>query len=283
MTNRIIDVAVINHRLDPHETELRVHVEVENLTPTTEIRGRLTGPRCIYSSTIEIAYPLREVQREGKHVEMRVVIPEASWWEPETPFLYQGSLELWDSGTMVVRWPISHGIRALQLTSKGLKLNGQDCMLRGKTVAPTIAEAELRSLHDFGLNVIMTSFRTEQDWDRNIMLWHWADRVGLFVLCRGLADFDARQFETIQDVFASALGCVVPPQFLPVQYSGKRLMFGVESSQLPVPDSASFTLCTTAELASVHQPTTPTIVLTGNRGESLPTRSDVIGWIESAS
>jgi hypothetical protein len=112
MTNRIVDVAVINHRLDPHETELRVHVEVENLTPTTEIRGRLVGPRCVGSSTIEIAYPMREVERTPNHVALRVVIPEANWWEPETPFLYEGPVELWQDGQRCDRRDISHGIRA---------------------------------------------------------------------------------------------------------------------------------------------------------------------------
>jgi hypothetical protein len=112
MTNRIIDVSVINHRLDPHETELRIHVEVENLTPTTEISGRLVGPRCAVSSTVEIAYPMREVERTPSHVVLRVVIPEANWWEPETPFLYEGPVELWQDGKFCERREISHGIRA---------------------------------------------------------------------------------------------------------------------------------------------------------------------------
>jgi hypothetical protein len=117
MTNRIIGVSVINHRLDPHETELRVHVDVENLTPATEVRGRLVGPRSAVSSTVEIAYPLREVERSSNQVVLRVVIPEANWWQPETPFLYEGPVELWQDGQRCDRREVSHGIRAKQQAS----------------------------------------------------------------------------------------------------------------------------------------------------------------------
>jgi hypothetical protein len=112
MTNRIIDVTVSNYRLDPHETELRIHVEVADITSTTEIRGRLVGPRCEYSTTVEIAYPMREVERSPNHVVVRVVIPEANWWEPETPFLYEGPVELWQDGKLCDRRDVSHAIRA---------------------------------------------------------------------------------------------------------------------------------------------------------------------------
>jgi len=290
--HRILDVAVINHRLDPHETELRIHVKIEDLTSTTEIRGQLVGPRCYYASTIEIAYPMREVRRDGEHIEMRVVIPEASWWEPETPYLYQGPLEFWQDGTMFVRERISHGIRILQLAAKGLKLNGQSYELRGRIVDPAITEGELKSLRDSGLNAVMTSFRTEQEWTSNINLWQLANQFGIFVLCRALDDFDVRQFEILYDVFACAFGCVAQrenteesriKQLLTGRNAGNKPLFGVESSQLPIPESAVFILCKAAELASMHEHTIPKIVLTDNPAQPLLARPDVIGWIESAS
>src|ERR1043166_3181621 len=110
MANRIRDGFVVNHRLDPVETELHIWVEVEEVTPTTEIKGRLMGPRCAYASTIEIAYPLRPVpdeQQEIRYLKRRVIIPEPSWWEPKLPFLYQGPLELWQDGELCERREIS--------------------------------------------------------------------------------------------------------------------------------------------------------------------------------
>jgi hypothetical protein len=124
MANRIRDVRIINHRLDPHATELRIVVEVEELTPTTEIKGRLMGPRSVNRSTVEVAYALRPVgqtflsaETPGRqeclpHLEFRVVIPEACWWEPKTAFFYEGPVELWQDGVLCDRREISHGIRA---------------------------------------------------------------------------------------------------------------------------------------------------------------------------
>ena len=143
MGNRIRDVAVVNHRLDPHETELRVVVDIEGLTPTTQIKGRLIGPRNVYRSTVEVAYPLREIER-GKHIVLQAFIPEACWWEPKTPFLYQGPLELWQDGLFCERVEISHGIRTVQLTSKGLRLNGRPFVLRGRIARPPCSDADAR-------------------------------------------------------------------------------------------------------------------------------------------
>src|SRR5437868_6798803 len=95
MTNRILDLVVLNHRLDPVVTELRVHVKVESLTPTTQILGNMIGPQCKYANTIEIPYALREIARGDDQVELRVTIPEPAWWDPQSPFLYRGLVQLW--------------------------------------------------------------------------------------------------------------------------------------------------------------------------------------------
>src|SRR5688500_9271975 len=94
MLNRILDAYVATHRADPADAELRVVVRTERITPTTEIKGRLMGPQSAFASTVEIAYPFRELARSD-HILLRVLIPEPSWWTPSTPLLYEGPLELW--------------------------------------------------------------------------------------------------------------------------------------------------------------------------------------------
>ena len=61
MDNHIISFGILDHRPDPAETELRIGVVPQWLTPKTEVRGRITGPRCLYSTTVEVSYPLRPV------------------------------------------------------------------------------------------------------------------------------------------------------------------------------------------------------------------------------
>ena len=96
--NRFRQLSIRDRSLSPADAELWVLAEPEQLTPATEIRGRLVGPTCPYSSTIEVAYPLRPFPKLPESLApltRRVVIPEPSMWDPVAPFLYQGAIELW--------------------------------------------------------------------------------------------------------------------------------------------------------------------------------------------
>jgi hypothetical protein len=255
MANRIRDVHVVNHRLDPHETELRIHVKLDQLTPATQIKGRLMGPRNVYASTVEVAYPLREVER-GTHIVLRVVIPEPSWWEPMTPFLYEGPLELWQDGLHCERRVISHGINRVQLTSKGLQLNGKPIVLRGKAVESPLTDDEAKTLHDEGVNLILSPWSDA--------LADIADRRGLFFLVRS-QELPVRFL--LQ--YASVLGWVVPAEwlgFIGETQDGRR-------------SGGVFAYGPIDKMPNQHRGAK--IVLARPIPDPLPTRPDVIGWIES--
>src|SRR5438445_10253261 len=92
---------VQEHRLTTAEAEVWLQVVPEQRSQTTEVRGRFVGPRCSGRSTVEVAYPLRPVPggAQGLHdLAMRVVIPEPSLWAPQSPYQYEGTVELWDEG-----------------------------------------------------------------------------------------------------------------------------------------------------------------------------------------
>src|SRR6266516_2256264 len=98
MENHILDAWIENRSLDPVAAEVLVVLEPHRVTPSTELRGRLMGPNCTYANTVEIAYPFLPLRRSESippgTLAARVVIPEASLWHPQTPFLYRGSVEL---------------------------------------------------------------------------------------------------------------------------------------------------------------------------------------------
>jgi hypothetical protein len=89
-------------RLTPAEAEVWIRVEVEGATPTTEIRGRLMGPRCPGVTTIEVAYALHPIASSADVPTavrfVRALIPEPNLWTAETPLFYEGVLELWQDG-----------------------------------------------------------------------------------------------------------------------------------------------------------------------------------------
>jgi hypothetical protein len=151
MHNRILRVAIDPVRLSPVESVLRVVVEPERRTPTTEVRGRLVGPRCRFAATVEVAHAIRPT-RDEYDCAGRVVIPEASFWDPESPFLYEGYVELWEEGRCVDRAVVTHGLRLMSLGTRGLRVNGRPFRLRGRRVAQC-GEAEALEMRRQGLNL----------------------------------------------------------------------------------------------------------------------------------
>jgi hypothetical protein len=173
MINRIFRVSLRDHSLLPAAADIRVVVETEHNDAGTEIRGRFVGPRCLFAETIEVAYPIR---RAG--AEYRVVIPEGSFWDPASPFLYLVHVELWQDGSMRDEVRLRHGLRDLRCTARGLTVNGQRQSLRGRAVE-RLDDDEARRLRADGYNLVIAAADEPGTWEI-------ADRVGFFVLGSGI-------------------------------------------------------------------------------------------------
>jgi hypothetical protein len=109
MSNRIRDVQATQRRWDAAEAELWITVTPEQLTPTTELRGRLVGPRCPGVSTVEVAYPLRPLPRSDDSpaaLTARVIIPDPLPGEMSRPYFYEGPVELWQDGQKCDEAPV---------------------------------------------------------------------------------------------------------------------------------------------------------------------------------
>lgn len=155
MQPTIREIQIVNHRFDPTETVLHVNVAIHNPAPNVQFRGRFNGPSCPFSTTIEIAYPLRERARD-EVITLSAVIPEPSWWDPESPFVYIGFVDLMREGVVAERVNFQHAIYWLQMTSKGLRLNGQPFVLRGRCVVSIGDVESLCYLRDRGFNWLIS-------------------------------------------------------------------------------------------------------------------------------
>lgn len=208
MTNRIREVHFWDVRLDPYEAEVTVTVCVERLTATTEVRGRLVGPHSVYSRTLEVAYPLRDCRPAeqtlvlpGATLTCRVVIPEPSFWDHETPFLYEGPVELWEDGRIVDRAEVRHGLRTRGLGPNGLRWNGQPLSLRG-VARSTLTPEDAADLRRVGCNALVVPTSVPA-------LWEVADRLG-FIMLGQLAD-EREMLPLMVRHHACVLGWLPPP------------------------------------------------------------------------
>ena len=115
MSNRIRRTSVEIHRLSPAEADVWIRAELDWVTPGTELRGRLVGPRCPGVTTLEVPYLLRPPRQAdvdlGNTLIARAVIPEPNLWTEETPFVYEGSLELWQDDERCDIVKLSVGLR----------------------------------------------------------------------------------------------------------------------------------------------------------------------------
>jgi hypothetical protein len=180
MSNRILSVTLRDHSLIPAEAVVHVTVVPQRLDAGTEVRGRLMGPRCRFASTVEVAYHLRPlpVPTGQPALTLRAIIPEASFWEPNSPHLYAGPIELWQDGQRCEVVQVRRGLRHLTLGPHGLRLNGKPLQLSGREVAMLDDESAL-ALRESGYNLVVAGVD-----ESTKAIWEIADRIGLFVLGR---------------------------------------------------------------------------------------------------
>jgi hypothetical protein len=165
-------------RLTPTEAELAVEVAYSPAPTACELHGRLMGPTCAYSSTVEVAYPIRRPHVSEDHPRKligRVVIPEPSWWDPDSPFLYTAVVELWEDGGKVDETRFSCGLRSAKLTPHGIWWNGRSLDLQTKA-APSRTEAEWAHARAEGFNAVTAPVGIAPK------AWDYGDRAGLLIV-----------------------------------------------------------------------------------------------------
>jgi hypothetical protein len=212
MDNGIREIVVTYGRLDPTEGQVWITAHPERVTSTTQVQGRLMGPSCRYASTVEVAYPLQEHSRDhGKggmpRITTRVIIPEPNFWEPETPFLYQGPVELWQGRKCCDRTQVRLGLRDVRLGKRGLRLNGRPYPIRGVACEECSEEQALR-LRKAGYNTLLVPVTADA-----ATLGDIGDRFGFFILGRITAEDQFSLAPALAD-HPCLLGWVLNDRFL---------------------------------------------------------------------
>lgn len=298
MANRIRELCLRDQLDDPAEAEVWVAVIPEHLTPAIEMRGRLVGPRCHYATTVEVAYPLRPFVRRPQglpDLAMRVVIPEASLWEPECPFLYLGPVELWEEGQLVDPVQVRHGLRTLRLAPRGLRLNGRPLTIRG-VARQECTEEDALGLRRRGCNTLLANVAAG-----TTGLWDAADRLGFLVLGRLDGSEAAIQQTTVLGDHACCLGWLFDDEVLEQERGRKALaslsqarpadLLGVvlhRAPPRPLPSGIHFAACAGELLPLLTAINVPKIVLTDGRSSEEASikewlgQSGALGWIEQA-
>jgi len=300
MSNRIKSLSISDDLIDPTHAEVSFRVYTERVTNKTEIRGRLMGPRCAYSSTVEVAYPVRMVKHEyGKedhpYIASRVIIPEPCFWEPESPFFYQGIVELWQTGEIIEERCITRALRDIKLGPRGLHLNGKRFTLRG-VARNRFEREELPELRRANFDTLLTPV-TENCVD----LCAAADYLGFFIIWRVRRRECFRRLRPLNletQTHPSLLGGVVMPDaeepeviWLLASASFHTINGSfvgwclTEPSSASLPDDCRFILCAPNHLSSSAGMSLPRLVLCDQMSlneagvQELSSAPSTLGWI----
>src|SRR5262249_39198439 len=87
-SNRLNRIEFCKLTVSATEADIWLTVDVERVTPGTDVRGRIVGPRSLFTETTEVVSPLRSVRHnvEGQTALMaRTAIPNPGFWEPGNP------------------------------------------------------------------------------------------------------------------------------------------------------------------------------------------------------
>jgi hypothetical protein len=269
MTNRILHIELEDHSLVPAQAEVHVTVVPEHIDARTELRGRLMGPRCRFATTIEVAYHLRPLASANELVG-KVIIPEASLWEPESPHLYVGPIELWQDGVRCDVAQVRHGLRHVAVGPNGLRLNGRLLHLSGQQVS-SLNETEALSLRQAGHDLLRAPVSEES---RHV--WDVADQMGFFVL----GTIDERTSPALMATLArhaSCLGWLLLGEKVPAELASAPLL-GVRAGTAP-PAEANFVAVPSGEALPIEgsQP----VLLMGSRAvEPREGAAAVLGTVE---
>jgi hypothetical protein len=290
MKNRIHLVNDAGRSLSPMEAEVRLTVFADHVTPTTEIRGRLVGPRCRFATTVEVAYPLRSPPHERGEIPpltVCAVIPEPCLWDTQSPFLYRALVELWEDGERCDQAQFDVGLASLTMGTSGLYWNGKRLALRGTTRLPA-SDAEALRLRQAGYNLLLAPVA-------QIRTWFTAYEVGFLVLGRLALSEQALRQASVAGAMVSCLGWLLdkeltaptPEQaaFLAAERQRGRVI-ALELDRVPSlqrPADLDLLVCKEKALRGLTRVNIPKLIATDADAAHPSSPFDlpgVVGWVE---
>ncbi len=273
------------------EADIWFNAGVQKIDSGTELRGRIVGPRCLFTDAPTAVSPLRSTVRKRNEQPIllaRTSFPKPSFWHPDSPNLYRVVLELWQDGQRCDVSGFDLGFRTLEVLPSGVRVNDQPIALRGMARLPDSRE-EAAEKRYAGYNLILAPPEQVHWWIRaNPMGFLLLEEISLARMSLHYYDVDSSQ--------PCFLGLVVGPELLARPPSErdellrlattKQVRVGLrldEMPTVPVPDGLAFLIVPESVMPSLSTNLLPKIILRdqGTRhGDPPVPMPSVLGWID---
>jgi hypothetical protein len=158
-SNRLHTIDHYKLTVSPAEVDIWFRAVVQRVTPGTEVRGRIVGPRSLFAETVEVEAPLRSVnyKEKGQVVLIaRTAFPKPGFWDPQTPLLYRVVVELWQDGQRCDVSGFDLGFRMIEFGSGSVLVNKKPFFLQGMRDLPQSRE-EAATRRQAGYNLVLVN------------------------------------------------------------------------------------------------------------------------------
>jgi hypothetical protein len=291
-SNRLKGVEGYKCTLSPAEADISFKVGVRRVTLGTEVRGRIVGPRCLFSEALGVVSPLRSVRhKEGEQAALiaRTAFPNPAFWAPDNPLLYRVVVELWQDGQRCAVSGFDIGFRMIEMGTSNVLVNRQPLLLQGMAYLPQSRE-EANDRRQGGYNLVLAGKGQ----------WHWwvrANPMGFLLLERVALSTLTPQYIGLLSQQPCFLGFVLDKEVLarsPAEnetflcpWQERRVFIGLELDGpplLPLPSGLSFLVCPEPVLPALSTTSLPKFALRESKAgkEEAPARAvqGVVGWID---
>ncbi len=131
------------------------------------VQTSVTRKDAAHTVTVDLLAQGKELLR-GTGDDVTLTIPDARLWNEDTPFLYQCRVRLWQGDTLLDEDTQDFGVRVIEWSNEGLRVNGRETLLRGGCVHhdngilgacafPDAEERRVRILKENGFNAIRSA------------------------------------------------------------------------------------------------------------------------------
>ncbi|MBC7855309.1 MAG: hypothetical protein IAF94_17920 [Pirellulaceae bacterium] len=140
MSENLLDnLDVFYGELTPARATVYARLEGLENASGLSLAGFVRGPRCFYSTTLLSTYPLSDAG-PGPSLLAKALVPDPCYWSPETPNIYDVTVELCRGNDIIASDVRQIGFKPLGISGRFFTWEGKPWVLRGVTKQSTTEE-----------------------------------------------------------------------------------------------------------------------------------------------
>lgn len=126
------------------QKEVTVKTQLRSMYPPQMLYGDAMTDNCRIEFTIKEkrtgkVVATQKIEAKAKrdnrtYIETKIPVNNPTAWTPDTPFLYEGAIQIFDKGNLVDSYSVNFGMRDFSRQGKFFTLNGEKFYLRGSNI-----------------------------------------------------------------------------------------------------------------------------------------------------